>query len=453
VAYNGIRLQATIYLGNLYGGYVTRAVLAGEGGEEVELAPSFDPRRPNRVQVLLPAGLAPGRYAVALYDEVGCPGTTEDLLRVTDRLQIAVASIDPPFGWTSAATAVAVAAQQPPLAGQVQFVSTPRVYVNPNQAGAEDRAAELRGVTFHSAAELHGIVDAGLPPRLYDIVVVNPDGGVGLLSGAFRVTAAPPPIVDTVSPGSWQNSAEQLSVTVRGSSFDPASVVVQCRLPGGGQYVEPRVTIVASGWRSLELTVDTRSIAHMSVCVMRVTNRDTAYADYSPITVTNSAGKFVEFAAGPSMGVARRAPAVFSGMPSRTARFLYAVGGDDGSPARGFTSGELSPLDRFGTPGAWQPLPAVNALTTGRSLLKAVRFEDFVYLVGGADAADGGRASGAILRARILESSTRWRCPASIRWTSPSTGRTCRGWRRGSTTTGSPPCSPRATRPTREGGR
>ncbi len=397
VVYNGIALQATIYVGNLYGGFLREVALV-QGAERRPLEFRFDPQKPNRVQALVPAGLNPGLWDVAVLDDVDCPGRTDGLLRVTDRLDVAVASVEPPFAWTREATSVTVVGPVPVPEEQQPFAATPRAYLNPNPAGAEDTATELRGLTFHSPSELKGIVDAGLPAGLYDLFVVNPDGGVGVLREALRVTADPPPIIDSVSPGSWQNSYQALDVFVQGRNFRTDSVEVECH-DTAGQPDYPAVTVVQVLPEELHLQVDTRSIPHLSACSLRAINGDSSYVDYAPITVTNSAGKFVEFQEGPNLLVPRRGPGATDGSPSRSARFLYVFGGDDGSAQGAYASGEFAPLDRFGTPGAFAPLPA--GLPRALTHFKMLRLDDFLYLLGGQDAAGQPRAE--VLRARVLD--------------------------------------------------
>ncbi len=432
VAFNGITIQATVYLGNLFGGNINRAVLTDSDGDDLDLAFSFDPLRPNRIQVVVPEGLDPDTYDVTLYDDVDCPGTTLDLLRVTDDLSVQITALNPLFGWSEEATGVTAEAN--PLSG---FVSTPRVYLNPSPGDecaideecgpgqgcsrglclgtCQDiidcgpgeacldglcaaQATELRAVGILDASELQGIIDAGQRPGLYDLIAVNPDGSVGLLERAFTVTVEPPPLVDAVSPGSWETNNNALPVTIQGRNLRVAAVSAECLSPNGGLLV-PAITLGNRSATSASITVNTSTLAHLSVCALKVTNDDGSFEEFSPVTVTNPAGNFVGFNAGPLLGQARRAPAVFSGAPSRRARFIYTIGGDGGAPASALASGEFSALNKFGTPGPWRPLPL--SLPSGRTLAKAERINDFVYLPGGFDAGIGG-PTGQVLRARVL---------------------------------------------------
>jgi hypothetical protein len=80
-----------------------------------------------------------------------------------------------------------------------------------------------------------GVVPKGLPFGDYNLIVVNPDGHVGLLENAFKMTVAPPPIVANIS------------------NFDNPRVTETCRAPGGtettrsGGAVESAFIFVVGG--------------------------------------------------------------------------------------------------------------------------------------------------------------------------------------------------------------
>lgn len=403
VLYDGISTQITIYLTGLFGGTVQSIELVDSMGTVTALTDIvFDANRPNTAQAVVPAGILDANVAldafdIVLTDDVMCSEQTDDLLSVTNELTVSVADINPPFGWTNDSTGVTVTSEEPTPANLSPFAATPRVYLNPDMPQMGDIATELRATEFVSEFELNGIVPSGLPVGTYDVIVINPDGGVGLLDAAFDVTADPPPEVDTVSPGSWETNDPAWAFVVEGADFRMPTVEATCFAPDGTQS-NPAVTVVGSTDSTIDATVDTSALAHLSVCELRITNtNDGTYVDFAPVTVTNPAGNFVSFANGPDMSTARRAPAVVSGAPSSSASYLYAVGGDSGTSASALASVEASPLNRFGEPGAWFDLP--TALPAGRTLAQAVRVRDFVYLVGGHD---GTAPTSDVSRALVL---------------------------------------------------
>ncbi|MFP4599500.1 MAG: hypothetical protein ACLFVJ_14675 [Persicimonas sp.] len=422
VAYNGINTQVTIYMSGLEGGSVDDVTITDSQGTSTSLDINFDPTKPNTVQATIPSdiledGLTEDMFDVEVTDDVNCSGTASDLLTVTDELTVAVDDIDPPFGWKDSSTGVAITSPDPAPSGMTNFVSTPRVYLNPVDAGSTTLATELSSVQFVDDFELNAIVPSGLPVGEYDVIVVNPDGTVGLLTdpndepdvGAFEVTQDPPPLIDSVSPGSWSNQETALDVTVEGDNFRQPAVEVFCSDDAGNIESPDSITVVASTDTLIELAVDTSNLDHLTSCYMVVTNTDNGtYAEYSPITVTNPAGNFVGFNPGTDMNVPRRDPAMSSGVPSRRARFLYAIGGDDGANANPLRSMEASQLDRFGQPRSWQVLPPPYDLTVPQNELpddlthaEATRIDDFIYLVGGFDGTDG--VTDTVLRANVLD--------------------------------------------------
>ena len=421
VTFDEMNTQVTIYATGLRGGSIDQVELIHPDDSATVLEHSVDGDRENIVQAIVPEQmLEPGvdsdEFGIRLTDRIDddnlCSNEAGELLTITSELTIAVESIDPPFSGQEDSTGVEILAAEEPGSDMVNFEAVPRAYLNPTFDDDEDGVArEIRSLQFIDETELSGIVSSGLPVGVYDVIVVNPDGAIGVLDEAFEVTEEPPPLLDGVSPGSWPNDQTALSVDVEGENFrddpDDPTVEVFCRASGSdetdeSQLTQPNsidVTNVDDEWVSLD--VDTSNLGHLDICYMRLTNSDGTYAEYSPITVTNPAGNFVSFNPSPtSLNQARRAPTAFSGVPSRTGRYLYVVGGDDGDAEAAFNTGEYARLDRFGSPGTWRELP--STLPTGRTLANGVRIEDFVYLVGGFDGG-GESVTDQVLRAQVLD--------------------------------------------------
>ena len=403
VLYSEVSTQVTIYLTGLQGGTVTMVEVVDSNGNATALQNmTFDPNDPNRVQGVIPAGtLDPNidtdTFDVVITDDIACAETAADLVTITRTPTIALQAIDPPFGQVGNATSVAISATDPPPAGQVALTATPRAYLNPSAPQPGDLATELAGVQFIDSFQLNGVVPDNLPVGTYDVIVINPDGTVGILPAAFDVTTDPPPTVDTVSPGSWETNVAAWPITIEGANFVSPTVEVECLDPSGNTDVAV-VTTTGSTSTQVDATVDTTSLDHLSVCVVRVTNADGTYGELAPITVTNPAGNFVEFSNGPNLNVARRGLSLGQGRATRTARFIYAIGGDDGDAANPMDSIEAAALNRFGAPGPWVNL--TQALPAPRTLGRATRVGDFVYMLGGHD---GTSAVGTVSRARVLD--------------------------------------------------
>lgn len=386
--YNGIHLQVTIYVS----GVTDDITAVGIRPTGTMLAPTplvfaYDPGRPNRILATVPAATAAGDYDVVIED-IACGATLVNGLHVTDTLAITVTSIDPPFGATTEPTGVAVTG-----AG---FLPTPRAYLNPSSGVGIAR--ELRAVSFQDATRLTAVVPDGLPVGTYDLIVINPDGTVGLLSpDAYRVLAAPPPEITDLLPGLVAKQTGQ-TVTVLGTGFaGPVTVTARCRAAGGLETVVT-AAVGATSATSVATTWDMSGLAGGEVCVVRLTNADGTYADFSALSVTNPSNNLNAFQPDSDMTVGRRAAAGAAVRMNAVSRFLFAIGGDSGLPApTRHASVEAAPVDPFGDVGSWAPQR--NALPEGRSFISGTVIGRFIYVAGG----NTGAPSASVLRAYLLD--------------------------------------------------
>ncbi len=421
VVFDEMNTQVTVYAAGLYGGTVDEVELVHPDGATTALDHDYDDDRPQVLNATIPENMLDdiddddlndgenaADFGVRLTDqEITCSNQSDELVTITSELTVAIDDIDPPFGAQDQSTGVEITAVEDPDDGQVQFEAVPRAYLNPVDGDSDALGREIRAVQFIDETELNGVVPSGLDTGFYDLIVVNPDGSVGVLDDAFQVTEERPPIVDSVSPASWPTGEAALDVDVEGANFrdvpDDPEVDVFCQQSGSDetdedQLDQPDITVDSVTDSDIDITVDTGNLEALSACYMRVTNPDGTYAEYSPITTTNPAEKFLEFQAGNDFDVPRRAPTAFSGAPTRASRYLYVVGGDDGTTDTAISSGEFARLDRFGAPDSWSTLP--YDLPSGRSMADGVRIDDFVYLVGGSDE---GQTTDEILRTQVLD--------------------------------------------------
>jgi cysteine-rich repeat protein len=395
VAYNGINVQVTLYVSGINGLAVTEVGLRpGAAAPFQSVAFQYDPDRPGRILAVIPAGLPPGIYDVRITDGGPCSTILEGGLQITGTLKVALRDIDPPFGWTARRTDVDVLATSPAPAGQEGFQNVPRVYLNP--ADPEALATALTAVGYVNPARLTATVPPGLPAGLYDVIVVNPDGAVGVLQDGFRVTSSAPPVIEALTPGSVPASAG-VTVVLRGSGFNAPTVGLTCRQPLGA---EQSLSAAVGAWTAstVTLTVPADQIPTGSACVVRATNPDGSYGDFSALGVTTPAENIAATRAGPSLMVPRRAPAVTPGRTTGTSVFLYALGGDSGTSSSALDSIEAAALDRYGDLQPWQTLR--RRLPTGRTLAGVRTVGRFIYLVGG----NGGSGPlSSVIRAQILD--------------------------------------------------
>jgi hypothetical protein len=389
VVYNGIATQITVYGSNL--GVVNGVLLRDAANPELVTALDFSApgERQNRVQVIVPLGQAVGTYDVVVTSANGCQAELLDGLVVTDTLGLPLAAIDPSFGFTQQPTPVTITGSE--------FQAVPRAYLNPETPAPGTVASALASVAFNSAAVLTGVVPPNLPAGKYDLIVVNPDGRVGVLESAFTVVPAAPPVVANVSPNYLDNN-EPKAVTVEGSNFRNPSVTLACKTPDGATQALTGTVGAGGTATSFPATLPVNGLTQGTVCVVRVTNDDGSYYDYSAVGISNPASNLNAMIQGKPMAVARRAPAVSAGRATNAARFVYAIGGDDGTPAGALGSVEATPIDIFGAEGDWFAQPV--ALPGPRTLAGVARIDRFLYLVGGND---GAGPTASVVRAQVLD--------------------------------------------------
>lgn len=393
VVYSGINTRITVYATTITQPLSANAVQIVPAGMMAPVTTLvFNPvaGHPNRLQAIVPLGQPVGRYDLRLSDATGCHSVLPDAIRVTDTTTVTIRNVSPPFGGTAADTAIQLFRNPTaPPPGDRPFVATPRVYLNPTMPMPTDVAVEVQSVAFLDGDRITGVVPAGTPAHAYDVVLVNPDGTVGLLPSSvmngYTETAAPPPEIDVATPASIVGASGQV-VTLTGRNFAVGDTVgLRCVDGGGAPLPAPAVTSAApacaAGACTQVVTINASTLPAGSVCVVRVTNPDTAFGELSAIGVTNSSLNLNAPHAGPMLTVGRRALVAAAGNATATSRFVYAVGGDSGAVTGALASVEYAPVDPFGTIGAFavQPYP----LGAPRTLAAAVTIGRYIYVVGG----------------------------------------------------------------------
>lgn len=383
VVYSGIATQVTIYVSGATGVDAVE-LRPSDGGEAIVLDHSFDAAR-GRILAVVPEGTAAGSYDVVA-SSGGCDTLLPGGLTVTDDLTVTVDAIDPAFGHDVTDTSVAIRGEG--------FESTPRAYLNPSTPSPGTVARALTSVAFVDAGRLTGVVPSGLPAGLYDLIVVNPSGGVGVLEEGFTVTADAPPVIELVAPGSVDNDAAG-TVSAEGSGFASPTATWRCRTPDGTE-TEVAGTVSGDTGTTADVSIPANMFASGTVCVLRLTNPDGAYGEFSAIAITEPASNLTQTELASPLNTARAGLELVSARASRQQRFIHALGGDDGSTA--LDTSESAPVDPFGALGAWfdQPYGLPGPIT----MAGAVTIGRYIYLVGGSD---GTTALDTVWRAQVLD--------------------------------------------------
>ena len=405
VIYNGVDVQASVYVANVNGGSVAEVAIRRVGTSTwIPIPHVYDPLRPFRVQTTVPRDLIEAGeradFEFSLTDGLGCPASLSGVAALTKVVAVSPFVTAPPFGSQTSATGVTITI--PAGSPGVAFQEVPRVYLNP--IGDTGVATPIASLGFLSGRSLTGLVPAGLPAGDYQVIVVNPDGTVGISSppipgGGFRVTTTPPPQIRTIAPGSIPTP--DTVVKVFGTGFGTSTVRLECQVPGAtAPQLFGTANVVTQSY-GLDFTMDPASAPPQdSVCVVRATRADGSFAEFSALVLLNSAENIPDSTdSGLPMQTPRRAPATLVGSVSTTSRFLYVLGGDGGAAASALQSIEVMALTPFGTlEGTWRTLP--SPLPAVRTAAQAATLGRFLYVVGGDSGA--GPLSSAI-RAEVLQ--------------------------------------------------
>ncbi len=399
VAYNGLDLQVTLYVANINGGAVDEVEIRRAGTAGWLTVPhAFDPAAPSKVLATLPKDLVQlgevVTYEVSVTDGLGCPAALTGATDLTRQIDMAPFAVSPPFGGSTRRTSVSILLDA--AAPGDPFQELPRVYLNP--VGGGGTATALTSVGFIGPTELTALVGQGLAPGDYDVVVVNPDGSVGLDPAGFTVVDSPPPIIETIAPGAVPGPG--VVVTIVGEDFDAgAEVDLLCRdpqLPDAAPTEFGAMANFVDAGR-IEFAVP-NGIPQNWICLVRVTHPDASFDEFSALVMLNPAENIpASQLTGATLNTARQGLAAVVGAATRRAKFLYALGGHGSAAGAPLASIEAAPLTPFGDLGAFRTLPA--GLPEGRTLAAAKAIGRFLYVVGGDDG-DGAVAS--VVRAEVL---------------------------------------------------
>jgi hypothetical protein len=346
--YNGVNTKVTIYVTAAGGSPAVKLVKDGEA-TGTDLVPTPDPTHGNRFQITIAKDTPAGVYDLIFSDETMCATTLDKAITVVDKLELTLSKMEPPFGFKSSETPATIF-RDPTSA--VEFKPTPRAFLNPVNATATDVATPLEAVAFQSKDTLTAVVPRDRPVGVYDLVVVTVDGKVGLLEKAFTVQDKAPPTIINATPSSFPAPSGSSDVVVTGTNFDTSKITFSSCVDAAGASVTPPTVTSGTATCTNGVCTQTGTIggtlpAEGSVCILRVTNADGSYAEYSAVGITNSSFNLSAPKKGADLTKARRALVAASGNATSAARFVYAIGGDGGSGTP-FDDVEYNSVDIFG---------------------------------------------------------------------------------------------------------
>lgn len=360
---------------------------AGPGGGDLALS-DITVVGSDLINATIPAGGRAGGPYDLVSTVSGCAISLPRAYTITDTPAITLSAVTPPFGWTGGTTPIVVQGNG--------FVSTPRMFlVVPSLS---PRMRPLARPVFFSGSTVSALVPQGIPPGTYDLAAINPDGGGGVIRGAFRVTMQPPPTITAVTPGAGTTQSPTIA-TITGANFRMPAVAL--RSSAGMSF---NGTVSASTGGSITVSLPTNGMTP-GAYVVRVTNPDEGtFADFGSFVITNPAQKLGQFETASALTIPRRGAASLASQVTPVTRFVYALGGDGGGGGMTHASVEFAPVDLFGRMGAWRvqryqlPAPVTSIATS------AVERNGFLYVLGGMNGS--GAPVDAVLRAKVLDFST-----------------------------------------------
>ncbi|MFT5683698.1 MAG: hypothetical protein ACI8RZ_004630 [Myxococcota bacterium] len=380
----GLSAEVSVYVANIID-EVVDVWLEDSVGASIAVDWQWDAAEGGEVVITIPDDLDVGEYSVGVSLAGACGGTSSAVLRIVEDSAVAVTSVAPSFAWTFDATPVEVFASDPTPADMEGFEETPTMVL----IGETGVVRALTGVTHRSDARLTATIPAELEAGSYHLLVENPGGALGLLRDAVTVTTSAPPTISTVRPLSLSTS-QDTTVTLSGQDFRDPEVWLECR--------DGDTTATVLSWSYGEITVEVSSSQlGQTVCLLHVVNSDETAARYASVSITNPSSNLFPWSAGTDLNIARRAPAVGAGRVDSVSRYLYALGGDSGDASSALSSIEQAEVGVFGDLGDWTVLTA--ALPGPRTLAGLGVIGRYLYLVGGDD---GTGAVDAVWRAQIL---------------------------------------------------
>lgn len=373
-------------------------------------------------------GIAAGFYDVTITNPEGCSATLPNAFEVIQPLPIDLCTtVNPGFGWVNARTTVEICAFNDDGNG---LLSTPEAFI---LIGGEEIPLRREAFIDAGTTSTKSVMTAVIPSAVddariavggpYDLRVINPNGAMGVITGAFQVLADPPPRIGAINPGRGDKGTVA-QITIQGADFkdamqgDSVTPVLSVTLlaANGAEHACP-VTAVSLDTPQAGIDSVTCSMTLPGVTggyVVRVRHEDDHSFDlFATFAVTESSRKLAQTTTPQSqLNAKRRSHAATLGLDDLENRWLYAIGGEDETGAV-LASGEVAGMSDFGQLGQWTTLP--NPLPAARTGLALVRYGRWVYVIGGSPdksapydpTATGTAQEGpTVLRARILGSDT-----------------------------------------------
>lgn len=349
---------------------------------------TFDPQKPQTLQVEWPASMAEGTYEAVVSDSFGCAVVLADAYLVSKDASLALDGLDPPF----LKQGTGVAAQLKPKAGTLLQPGTAVYFRSGN--GAKVVRARAVGVQADGTASL--LVPGDLELGKWDVIAVQPNGKVGVIQAGLTILAAAPPSIETIAPGSVPSSGN-VPFKVMGSGFGSGAKLELACVAADGQASSIPLSATV---QAAEITATLPAISAGSACLVRVTNADGSWDEFAALGVTSPSENLSNFTPSTAALVqARMNHATVAVQAGRNSRFVYAIGGDGGAGL--LSSVEVSRVSSTGAAGAFRTVQAALPAPWGRGAAVAVGRS--IYVLGGRTGNGTGTLVPTVWRSNVLD--------------------------------------------------
>jgi hypothetical protein len=350
----------------------------------------------------VPAGsLGQGSYDVSILTDANtCPAVLRNGIRVAASLTIDIISVDPAFIWSGEEKPTSVT-----IATNGGMISTPDILLVPNSNNSA-ALVQLRAVVFNSPSSATALVPTGLAVGSYDLIILNPDGGLGVRKNGITIVDAEPPRIDSIAPVVYRLGSNT-PMTLFGDFFHNATASMAC---DNAPMTELPVAIPGQSNTTIDMSFPDALLAANSFCIITVVNDNGAYTRFSGIGIAASSYNLATFrspATGtPNLVTARRGTSTVVGRATKSSKFLYAIGGDAetsndyvASTTTNMNTVESINVDIFGhLGGSWSVQR--NLLPTSCSLGSSAAVGQYVYFSCGHE---GTGASNKVYKANVLD--------------------------------------------------
>jgi hypothetical protein len=273
--YNGIQNYVGLNISSLNSSATERVELIGK----TKIMANWTVNSPGIV-MSVPRGTPPDTYKVKVTNMAGCSATLSNFRVVQDITITSPISVTPSTVFTDFSSSFTA------NTNNAAFQQTPQVFLSPSNSSTSNNTYFVPDVIFNSNSSITVNLPSGVQPGTYDLVIINPDGSVGVLaSGLFITTCSRYVLLFYITP-SVLYSGIQNRIYVYVSGLNDTTTT-------GVELIGTNVTLnltfsYPSNTSFGRLIATIPSSLAPGIYSVRVWSSIGCYAEYGPITVVSN---------------------------------------------------------------------------------------------------------------------------------------------------------------------